>query len=78
MRRHWASIRLVDELVDRRRCRLVLFFLMFEVWFMVPLPKGPLDPCFWLLSLRASAKRALAPWKNSARCCTASRSSLTR
>ena len=26
-----------------RRQRCVVFFLMFEIWFKVPLPKGPLE-----------------------------------
>ncbi len=38
----------VKSVVTGRRASMPLFFLMFEVWFKVPLFKGTLDPLRFL------------------------------
>ena len=42
----------------------VFFFVIFEIWFKIPLPKGPLE------ELAGAGLR----WKKSSRCCRVSRS----
>ena len=59
------------------------FFLMFEVWFKVPLFKGAFDPLWWLgllstppsaPTIRHASPDERSPWLNYPPCSTASRS----